>query len=77
LETIAPFLSLVSMKSPKMKSLSIHFTSIVLLVTAAPAVAESWVVESQPDWTAARRAAKNVEIADGFGRIKAWPKRYV
>jgi len=48
-----------------------------VLVTAAPAVAESWVVESQPDWTAARRAAKNVELADGFRRMKAWPKRYV
>ena len=34
-------------------------------------VAESWVVESQGDWTAARRAAQNVELAVGFAKPKA------
>ena len=53
------------------KSLSIYLTSIVLLVTAPPAVAESWVVESQDDWTAARGAADNVELTDGFAKPKA------
>ena len=48
-----------------------YLTSIVLLVTAAPALAESWVVESQADWTAARGAAENVELADGFAEPKA------
>lgn len=59
------------MKRLGKKSLSIYLTSIVLLVTAAPAVAESWVVESQGDWTAARGAAENVELADGFAEPRA------
>ena len=54
-----------------MKALRNYLTSIVLLVAAAPAVAESWVVESQGDWIAARRAAQNVELADGFAKPKA------
>ncbi|MCP4951778.1 MAG: hypothetical protein GY922_08055, partial [Proteobacteria bacterium] len=58
-------------KRPGKKSLSIYLTSIVLLVTAPPAVAESWVVESQADWTAARGAADNVELTDGFAKPKA------
>ena len=53
-----------------MKVLRNYLTSIVLLVAAAPAVAESWVVESQGDWIAARRAAQNVELADGFAKPK-------
>ncbi|MCP4933667.1 MAG: hypothetical protein GY927_05545, partial [bacterium] len=34
-------------------------------------MAESWVVESQDDWTAARGAADNVELTDGFAKPKA------
>ena len=58
-------------KRTEKKSLSIYLTSIVLLVTAPPAVAESWVVKSEDDWTAARGAADNVELADGFAKPKA------
>jgi mono/diheme cytochrome c family protein len=34
-------------------------------------VGESWVVDSQADWTAARGAAENVKLADGFAEPKA------
>ena len=59
-----------------MIALSNYLTSIVLLVTAAPAVAESWVVESQADWTAARGATENVELADGFAEPTADKARF-
>ncbi|MCP4472050.1 MAG: hypothetical protein GY815_15475, partial [Gammaproteobacteria bacterium] len=71
METIASFISLISMRRPAKKYLSIYLTSIVLLVIVAPALAESWVVESQDDWTAARGAADNVELTDGFAKPKA------
>ena len=58
-------------KRPAKKSLSIYLTSIVLLVIVAPALAESWVLDSQADWTAAKGAADNVELADGFAKPKA------
>ena len=34
-------------------------------------LAESWVVESQEDWSAAKGIAENVELADGFAEPTA------
>jgi len=62
------------MRRPAKKYLSIYLTSIVLLVTTTPTVAESWVVESQDDWTAARGAADNVTKPVSRVSSKPFPK---